>query len=131
MAEENKIISFDSLQKKRQKDQYNLTAEISVHICRDNETYYIDWHSTDANITQEEIYNILESIFQRLSDDIPYIMIKEEDYYEITFTLFYYENPFTDDFKYICVPQDISDEKLTEYLFTSLSIYNLKKSSSL
>lgn len=124
MANDNKIISFDSIQKKRRKPEYKLKAEISVNLCKNGESYINNWYSKDEKITEEEIYLILKSIFYELGKKIHEITIKKDESYNVDFTLLYYENVNKkDDIKYICMPQNISEEDLIKYLFINISIY--------
>jgi len=75
-------------------------------------------------ITEEEIYLILKSIFYELGKKIHEITIKKDESYNVDFTLLYYENVNKkDDIKYICMPQNISEEDLIKYLFINISIY--------
>lgn len=130
MAEENKIICFANALK-RKKAEYKLKAEISIYIRRNDETYTIDWYSPN-NILEEDIYSILKSILEDLSTEIEEIRIAKTDNYETTVTFFYYEkNDGSSDFKYIYNPRNIKKEKLAEYLYTSISIYELKKAGDL
>lgn len=52
MEKDNKIISFT---KNRKKSEYRLKTQISIHICRKNTAYSIEWDSPDSNISEEEI----------------------------------------------------------------------------
>lgn len=63
MEKDNKIISFT---KNRKKPEYRLKNQISIHICRKNKTYSIEWDSPDSNISEEEIYCILKKNFKRI-----------------------------------------------------------------
>lgn len=130
MAETNKIISFaDAL--KRKKAEYKLKAEISLYMSRNNETYTINWSSPN-NILEEDIYSILKSILEDLSTKVEEIHINKIDTYEVTITFFYYKkDDGSNDFRYIYTPRNIKEEKLTEYLYTSIQIYELKKAGGL
>lgn len=126
MNKENKIISFE----KRKKDNISrLKAEISIYIKRQGESFIIDWHSADKNISQEEIYNIQKKALASLVDEVPQIEVKKIDNFEITFTLLYYEKGKRN-FKFIMLPQYLKKEKLAEYLFISTSVYEYNKSST-
>lgn len=126
MIKDNKIISFED-RKNRKKPEYSLKSEITVYICRNVETYKCDCYCQDEEITKEEIFEILKRIFYKLTEQIHEIKMKKVDYYEITFTLFYYEDIHNScNFKYLCIPQDLEPEKLTEYLYTFISIYEYK-----
>lgn len=123
MNKENKIISFE----KRKKDNvFKLKAEISIYIKRQGESFTIDWHSADENISQEEIYIIQKKALASLVKEVPQIEVKKIEDFEITFTLLYYEKDKRN-FKVITLPQYLKKEKLAEYLFISTSIYEYKK----
>lgn len=127
MDKENKIISFEKRKNNRKKkEELKLTAKIAVYICRKDEKYYIDWYSPDEKLSQEDIFLIQQRILSRLIEDVEELEFKKREFYEVEFTLLYYENT-RDNFTYICVPQDIDKKKLTEYLFVSTQIYELKK----
>ena len=113
MANDNKIISFDSIQKKRRKPEYKLKAEISVNLCKNGESYINNWYSKDEKITEEEIYLILKSIFYELGKKIHEITIKKDESYNVDFTLLYYENvnkKLLFPHYYLLVPSPISFE---------------------
>jgi len=133
MAENNKIISFaDRARKKRNKVQYELKSEISVYISRNSESYSIHWYSPDSEISEEEIYITLKYIFYDLIQRVDKINYKKYDYYEINFTFLYYEkSDNSGEFKYICLPQNITEEKLVEYLYIALGVYEFKKDGDL
>ena len=88
MEKDNKIISFT---KNRKKPEYRLKNQISIHICRKNKTYSIEWDSPDSNISEEEIYCILKKILKELSVELKKITYKVHDSYEISFTILYNE----------------------------------------
>lgn len=123
MEKDNKIISFT---KNRKKSEYRLKTQISIHICRKNTAYSIEWDSPDSNISEEEIYCILKKILKELSVEIKKITYKVHDSYEISFTILYYEANSKKS-KYICIPQNLKKEKLAEYLYISTCIYEKKK----
>lgn len=122
---DNKIISFDSGKKKIKSRRQELKAQISVYISRNNERYDIDWSSPDE-ISCKDIYEILKKIFNDIIKEVSTIEYKKEDIYKVEFTLLYYEKG-TKDIKYICNPPTITKEKLAEYLWASLNIYELKE----
>lgn len=129
MENDNKIIPFK--QKTRQKSEFRLKAEISIYICRDGKRYTCDCSSPN-NITPEGIIEILEKILKRISKEITKIEIEKNDYYEITFTLLYYEDiKNRNNYKYLCLSQDIKLEKLAEYLYTFINIYKYKTSGGI
>ena len=127
MEKYNKIISFT---KNRKKPEYRLKNQISIHICRKNKTYSIEWDSPDSNISEEEIYCILKKILKELSVELKKITYKVHDSYEISFTILYYE-AHSKKSKYICIPQNLKKEKLAEYLYISTCIYEMKKHGAL
>lgn len=131
MEKDNKIINFRPVRKKRKKSEYKLVDEISVELCRNNEVYTINWYSRDEEITEEDIYIMLKNIFADLATKVEKLYIKKSDCYNANFTLLYYENVNEkDDIRYICIPK-IENEKLAEYLFICINIYELKKSGAL
>ena len=73
----------------------------------------------------DEIMKVLRKIFMDLTNKVDKIQISKNDNYEICFTLFCYEK--NNKYKYICLPKNINQEKLAEYLFTFISIYEYKK----
>lgn len=121
----NNIISFDKSKNKIKARQFKLKAQISVYIARNKDSYSIDWSSPD-NISFERIYENLKKIFNQLIKEIPTIEYKKEDIYEVEFTLLYFEKD-ENTIKYICNPSNLSKEKLVEYLWILLNIYELKK----
>lgn len=125
MDKNNKIISFTQAQKRKKKQKYELKAEISVYIKKNEMSYITDWSSPNQNDTEDSIYIILERIFEDLTKDLSEIHIKKDENYEVNFTLMYYERG--KDIKYICIPQEIEEVKLAEYLFTTICIYEWKK----
>ena len=130
MAKDNKIIPFEH-KKVRKKSEYRLKSEITVYICRNVETYTCNCYCQDEDITKEEIFEILKRIFYKLTEEIHQIPIKKVDYYTVNFTILYYEDIHNAcNFRYLCIPQDIKKEKLTEYLYTFISIYELKKATT-
>lgn len=129
MKKDNKIISFKA-NKIRKKPEYKLKSEINVDICRNAEKYTCNCYCKDDEITEEEIFEILKKVFKQLSKEIHEIRLKKIDYYNISFTIFYYEDIYNNrNFKYIFVPQDIKKEKLAEYLYTLISIYEIEKAT--
>ncbi len=127
MEKDNKIISFT---KNRKKPEYRLKTQISIHICRKNTAYSIEWDSPDSNISEEEIYCILKKILKELSEELEKIEYKAHDSYEISFTILYYET-HSKKSKYICIPQKLEKEKLAEYLYISTCVYEMKKHGAL
>lgn len=128
MNKENKIISFEK--RKKKKKELKLTAKISVHICRKDERYTINWYSQDEQLTQEDIFLIQQRILSKLEKEVKQIELKKRAFYEVEFTLLYYENGI-EDFTYICIPQDMDKKKLTEYLHISTQVYELKKAGKI
>ena len=129
MKKNNKIVPFKA-SKIRCKSKYRLKSEITVHICRNSETYTCNCYCQNSEITEEEIFEILKKIFYKLSKEVCTIKIKKIDYYNITFTILYYENIYNSyNFKYLLIPQNMEKEKLTEYLYTLINIYELKKAT--
>lgn len=127
----NKIIPFNkNFHKSASSNRYELKAQISVYISRNNDRYDIDWSSPDSDISYKDIYCILKNIFKDIKKKVPTIEYKKQDIYEVEFTLLYYENG-TYNIKYICNPPDITKEKLAEYLWVSLNIYELKEKGAL
>lgn len=127
----NKIIPFNkNFHKSAGSNRYELKAQISVYISRNNDRYDIDWSSPDSDISYKDIYCILKNIFKDIKKKVLTIEYKKQDIYEVEFTLLYYENG-TYNIKYICNPPDITKEKLAEYLWVSLNIYELKEKGAL
>ena len=127
----NKIIPFNkNFHKSASSNRYELKAQISVYISRNNDRYDIDWSSPDSDISYKDIYCILKNIFKDIKKKVLTIEYKKQDIYEVEFTLLYYENG-TYNIKYICNPPDITKEKLAEYLWVSLNIYELKEKGDL
>ena len=127
----NKIIPFNkNFHKSASSNRYELKAQISVYISRNNDRYDIDWSSPDSDISYKDIYCILKNIFKDIKKKVLTIEYKKQDIYEVEFTLLYYENG-TYNIKYICNPPDITKEKLAEYLWVSLNIYELKEKGAL
>lgn len=121
-----KIIPFNkNFHKSTGSNRYELKAQISVYISRNNDRYDIDRSSPD-NISYQRIYEILSKIFEDITKEVSTIEYKKEDVYSIEFSLLYYEK---DDnaIKYICSTPNISKEKLAEYLWVSLNVYRLKE----
>ena len=112
----------------RKKSEFRLKTEISIYICRNGERYTNDCTSSNKDDTVEDIINILKKILFRIANEIPEIEIERIDFYEISFTLLYYENNNKHNWKYICLTKNIKLEKLAEYLYTFISIYEYKKS---
>lgn len=128
MTNSDKIIPFKQITH-REKSEFRLKTEISIYICRNVDKYIIDCASSNKDDTVEDIINILKKILSRIAiNEIYEIEIKEVDYYELSFTLLYYESNNKHNWKYICLPQNIQLEKLAEYLYTFISIYEYKKS---
>lgn len=122
----NKIIPFNkSSHKSASSNRYELKAQISVYISRNNDRYDIDWSSPN-NISYQRIYEILSKIFEDITKEVSTIEYKKEDIYSIEFSLLYYEKD-DNTIKYICSTPNISKEKLAEYLWVSLNIYKLKE----
>ena len=116
----NKIIPFNkNFHKRASSNRYELKAQISVYISRNNDRYDIDWSSPDKNMSYKDIYDILENVFNDIKKEVTSIEYKKQDIYKVEFTLLYYENGTTN-IKYICNPSNISKEKLAEYLWVSL-----------
>lgn len=110
--------------KKRNRTRYELKSEISVYICRDNEKYICECSSPDEELTDKDILIILKKILGDLSKKICRIEFANKDSYEVNLILYYYENIHnTNKFKYICVPRNVTKEKLAEYLFCFTCIY--------
>lgn len=129
MNKDNIIISLDSY--KRQKNtKYELKAEISIYIRRFDGKYTLNLYTRDKTLSEDDIYLILKEILSDLAQEVHQIEYNPKECYEITFTLLYYEKN-KEDFAYICLPQNITKEKLAEYLLISTSIYELKKSGAL
>ena len=127
MTNSDKIIPFKQATF-RKKSEFRLKTEISIYICRNGERYTNDCTSSNKDDTVEDIINILKKILCRIANEIPEIEIERIDFYEISFTLLYYENNNKHNWKYICLPKNIKLEKLAEYLYTFISIYEYKKS---
>lgn len=127
----NKIIPFNkTFPKRASSNRYELKAQISVYISRNNDRYDIDWSSPDKNMSYKDIYDILENVFNDIKKEVTSIEYKKQDIYKVEFTLLYYENGTTN-IKYICNPSNIAKEKLSEYLWVSLNIYKLKEEGAL
>ena len=127
----NKIIPFNkNFHKSASSNRYELKAQISVYISRNNDRYDIDWSSPDKNMSYKDIYDILENVFNDIKKEVTSIEYKKQDIYKVEFTLLYYENGTTN-IKYICNPSNIAKEKLAEYLWVSLNVYKLKEEGAL
>lgn len=127
----NKVIPFNkNFHKNAGSNRYELKAQISVYISRNNDRYDIDWSSPDPDISYKDIYCILKNIFNEITKEILTIEYKKQDIYKVEFTLLYYEKG-TYNIKYICNPPNITKEKLAEYLWVSLNIYELKEKGAL
>lgn len=88
----------------------------------------MNWSASDSTLSVDNIYLILKSILIDLSNKVTEIPIKKEDTYEKTFTLYYYENANKkNDIKYLCIPQNITNEKLAEYLFIMTNMYEFRE----
>lgn len=121
----NKIIPFNkNFHKSAVSDRYELKAQISVYISRNNDRYDIDWSSPD-NISAQRIYDILNRIFKDITKEISTLKYKKKDIYSIEFSLLYYERS-DNTIKYIC-SKNIPKEKLAEYLWVLLNIYKQKE----
>ena len=125
---DSKIIKFDKNYKKRKQKRYELKAQISVKLTKNAQKYTNEWFSPN-NISEEDIFNILKKIFILLEKEIPIIEYKKYDKYAVEFSLLYYEKGM-EDIKYICNPPNIPKEKLLEYIWISLNIYQLKKTGA-
>lgn len=125
MDKDNKIIAFE----KREKAKFKLKAEISIQIIRQDENYILNWYSPDKTLSEEQIYSIQKKILSDLIRKVHFIEYKKKEHYEVDITLLYYEK--SKRFKYICIPQDIKEEKLAEYLMVSTKMYELKKSGAI
>lgn len=126
MDKDNKVISFG----KREKAKFRLKAKISIHIIRRDEKYILNWYSPDKTLSEEQIYLIQKKILSDLIRKVSIIEYKEKEDYEVDITLLYYEKSKRH-FKYICIPQDITEKKLAEYLMVSTNMYELKKSGAI
>lgn len=105
-----KIIPFNkNFHKSTGSNRYELKAQISVYISRNNDRYDIDWSSPD-NISYQRIYEILSKIFEDITKEVSIIEYKKEDVYSIEFSLLYYEKD-DNTIKYICSTPNISKEK--------------------
>ena len=128
MANSNKIIPFRQVTL-RKKSEFRLKTELSIYICRNKDSYNCDCASSNEEDTLEYIVVILKKILKDLSKKVPQIPFKKYDYYEVTFSLLYLESISNDhNWKYICLPRNMELEKLAEYLYTFISIYEYKKS---
>lgn len=126
MENMGKIINFNKFNKEfRKKTNFKLNAKIRIHISRKNDKYVMNWFSEDSDLTNSEIYLILQNIFCKISREVDTINYKKLDCYEIELTLYYYTNS-RGDITYICFPQNLSKEKLAEYLYVSMLFYDLK-----
>lgn len=122
---ENKIIPFSVPNKQRKKNKYNLCATIEVDILRNKEKYSCHCYSRDTYLTEEYVYIILNKVLLKLIPKVKKIIIKKNDYYDVQFTILYFENPNNEhDYKFICTSPYISDSKLAEYIFTCIQVYN-------
>lgn len=128
MTKNTKVVSFEKFQKKREKADYKLKAIISMHIERNIEAYIMEWNSQDKSLSKEKMYLIAKSILFDLSYKVHEIPIEKKATYEKTFTLYYYENANKkNDIKYLCIPQNITNEKLAEYLFIMTNMYEFRE----
>lgn len=87
----NKIIPFNkNFHKSASSNRYELKAQISVYISRNNDRYDIDWSSPDKNMSYKDIYDILENVFNDIKKEVTSIEYKKQDIYKVEFTLLYY-----------------------------------------
>lgn len=127
MASSDKIVPFKQV-RHREISEFRLKAEISIYICKNEEKYTCDCFSPDDNITIEEIMCILKKILIKISKKVSKIKVEANSCYKISFAILYYENIHNSNkYKYICLPKNIQLEKLAEYLYTFISIYEYKK----
>lgn len=122
---DNKIISIEDARKKSKTMRYKLKAQISVSITRNKEECSIDWSSPD-DISKKDIYIILKNVFRDMIKEIPTIKYDKNASYDICFSLLYYQKDQRD-IKYIFIPQNISKEKILEYIWLSINVYELKE----
>lgn len=128
MDKENKIISFEKRKKKNTK--FRLISKISIYICRKDDKYTIERFSSNEQLTEDDVHLILQKVLSELIPKVKQIEFKKVDFYEIEFTLLYYENG-KGEFTYICIPQDMDKKKLIEYLLISTQIYELEKAGKI
>ena len=73
-----KIIPFNkNFHKSTGSNRYELKAQISVYISRNNDRYDIDWSSPD-NISYQRIYEILSKIFEDITKKYLQLNIKRK-----------------------------------------------------
>lgn len=131
MSKDDKIISFKDISKtvnkKRVSNHYELRASIKLDITRNDKIYNCTYYS---KIPKEEVLSILNNVLKKMIEKNPIIKFKKHDFYTTSFTIFYYENTEKkDDFNFICSPQ-INQTKLTEYLWTFISVYDYKEANT-
>lgn len=74
----NKIIPFNkNFHKSAGSNRYELKAQISVYISRNNDRYDIDWSSPDSDISYKDIYCILKNIFKDIKKKVLTIEYKK------------------------------------------------------
>ena len=129
MAEDNKVISFGLLKSKRKKNEYFLKTKISIYMCKNSQNCKIEISlPLGDKISTSEIFIILKLIYKDLKQKVSEKQVDPKENFEVNFTLLYYENTRDPmDFKYMCIQQDISKEKLAEYLFIINALYKNKK----
>lgn len=134
MAKENKIITFDSSRKlkkkerKRTEPEYVLINTMTMQVRRYGEKYDIFLKCSNPASTEESSIGSLQIILQKLAKKHPKIPIKKMDYYDVAIVFDLYQdlnNRFR--FRYIYFPQDIPEEKVTEYLLCFLEAYKGKQ----
>lgn len=126
----NNIIKFEkNFHKNAVLNQYELKAQILVRICRNDESYKVDFFSPNK-ISEKDIYEILKKIFSKLKEEIPKLEYKEKEVYNKDIVLLYYEKS-PEDFKYICCTPNIPKKKLLEYLFAVIYTKDSKEEGAL
>lgn len=128
MTSSNKIIPFKQETHHRAKSEFRLKTQISIYIRKEAEKFTVDCTSSNEDDTIEGILLILKKVLAKISTQIPEIEIKKIEYYEVSFTLLYYEDINNKhNWKYISIPKDIKLEKIAEYLYVFISVYEYKK----
>ena len=125
-SKDKKVISYNPNHENRRKAEYYLKYELSVYLCKKNNTYIVDW-STPDEISNNEIYEVLKAIFSKIENRLQTSMSKRKEYSEIAFSLLYYENEKDEnDFRYICTTPNITKEQLAEYLLFVITMYEMR-----
>lgn len=104
--------------------KYKLMAVIKIQLIKNlDQSLSVDFSSNTIGITEDDIIKFLYKILSDLALKVPTIEINENNDYDINLTIFYYEHcSIPRNIRYIVYPNDISNTRLTEYIYIALSI---------